>query len=282
MNAEISNKIAELEARIVQLETQAALRPASKKRASKATGGAKAPSEGNLNWVATVKETVADMCANGWEGWTDASGNVFAGSKPAVIDGRSTHVFIDTGKEANYSKGGLARASYLKAKDSPEHQEKVRARATKRAEVVAKKASGVVAEKPKRVMTDEQKAKMKAGREAAKAGREAAKAGAAPVSPVVTPVAAPVVVPVVAPVVVPVAPVAAAKPKRVRIAAKAPEPKVYDLSFNPWAHDGEDYITNERGDVLTMEGDWVGRFNGKTIDESVERPADIEAFLSSE
>ena len=32
------------------------------------------------------------------------------------------------------------------------------------------------ADKPKRVLTDEQKAKMKAGREAAKAGREAAKA----------------------------------------------------------------------------------------------------------
>lgn len=269
MNAELANKIAELEARVAQLEAQA---PA-KKRASKASKEgkeAKVPSKGNLDWIATVKGTVIDMGSNGWEGWTDASGNVFAGSKPAVIDGRNTHVFIDTGKEANYAKGGLARASYLKAKDSPEEQEKLRARAAKRAEVVAKKASGVVEEKPKRVMTDEQKAKMKAGREAAKATK------AAP-TPVVTPkpVAAPVVA---APVVA--APVAAPKAKKVKIVAKAPEPKVYDLSFNGWTFNGEDYITNERCDVLTMEGDWVGRYNGKIIDESVERPTDIDAFLS--
>jgi hypothetical protein len=267
MNAELANKVAELEARVAQLEAQA---PA-KKRASKASKegkATKAPSKGNLDWIATVKQTVIDMGANGWEGWTDASGNVFAGSKPAVIDGRNTHVFIDTGKEANYAKGGLARASYLKAKDSPEEQEKLRARAAKRAEVVAKKASGVVEEKPKRVMTDEHKAKMKAGREAAKA----AKAAPAVSTPVVTP--KPVAAPVVA------APVAAPKAKKVKIAAKAPEPKVYDLSFNGWTFNGEDYITNERGDVLTLEGDWVGRYNGKIIDEAVERPTDIDAFLS--
>jgi hypothetical protein len=67
-----------------------------------------------------------------------------------------------------------------------------------------------------------------------------------------------------------------------KIQKKKAEEKVYDLSFNAWTFNGEDYITNERGDVLSLEGDWIGRFNGKLIDESVARPTDIDAFLYME
>ena len=42
------------------------------------------------------------------------------------------------------------------------------------------------------------------------------------------------------------------------------------------------YPLEDVEDVLTMEGDWVGRFNGKIIDEKVERPTDIDEFLSTE
>jgi hypothetical protein len=264
MNSEISKKFAEQEARIAALESQVAAlsvapAPVKKgKKADKPEKEARKPSAGNVAWAAKVKETVADMVANGWESWTDASGNVFAASRPATIDGRETHVFVDTGKEPNYAKGGLARASYLKTKDSPEEQAKTRARAAKRAEVVAAKATGEAPIKPKRVLTEEQKAKMQAGR---KAKKDAA------------PAAEPAEV---------VAEVEAPKPKKVKIATKKPAPKVYDLSFNGWAFNGEDYITNERGDVLTLEGDWMGRFNGKIIDDSVERPTDIDAFLAME
>jgi hypothetical protein len=72
--------------------------------------------------------------------------------------------------------------------------------------------------KPKRTMSDEQKAKMKAGREASKAKKDAEKAGIAP-APVATPapvVTAPVVT---APVVT--APVADTKKKPVKTAKKA-------------------------------------------------------------
>ena len=62
----------------------------------------------------------------------------------------------------------------------------------------------------------------------------------------------------------------------------AAPPKVYDLSFHAWSFDGEDFITNERGDVLTLEGDWKGRFDGKMIDENVERPTDIDQYLDME
>ena len=98
---------------------------------------------------------------------------------------------------------------------------------------VASDASG--SEKKKRApMSDEQKAKMKAGREAAKAKKDAEKAGlpapepvTKPVAksvakPVAEPVAKPVAEPVVAPVAEPVvAPVAETKKKPVKTAKKA-------------------------------------------------------------
>ena len=81
-------------------------------------------------------------------------------------------------------------------------------------------ANGSATDKPKRIMSDEQKAKMKAGREAAKAKKDAEKAGIAP-APVVV-----VTVPVVA-VTTPApepAPVADTKKKTVKTAKKADTP----------------------------------------------------------
>ena len=53
--------------------------------------------------------------------------------------------------------------------------------------------------------------------------------------------------------------------------------KVIDLLLDEWEHEGITYYKNERNDVLTLENEWVGRWNGKEIDESVLEPAD---FLS--
>lgn len=293
INDSVVAKINELETTLAELRKIVGLGPLSaaaapagktkKQRAPKEAKEKRAPSEGNMAWVAKVNETVTQMRAEGWETWTDASGNVWAASKPATVDGRETHVFSDTEKEPTYPKGGLARASYLKTKDSPEELEKTRLRAEKRAEALAKKTATAAAlesgapveEKPKakRVISEEQKAKMQAGRVAAKAASAAAKeaaaaapAPAAPATPAAPAAAAP----------------AAAAPAKMKIQKKKAEEKVFDLSFNAWTFSGEDYITNERGDVLTLEGDWVGRFNGKAIDESVARPTDIDAFLDME
>ena len=254
---------AALVARVQALEA-APIKATKTKAKKESTGEKREQSEGAKAWRLKVEATVADMRANGWESWTDVSGNTFAGSKPATVDGRETHVFTDSGKEPVYPNG-LKRASYLDTKDSPEKLAKTKARADKRAATVAAKKAPASeaeaapkAEKPKRVLSEEHKAKMKAGREAKKA--------------------APAEVPeVVAEVVPEVAEKPAAKPKTV-----AKKAKVYDLNFNGWTFNGEDYISNERGDVLTMEGDWVGRFNGKIIDEKVERPTDIDEFLSTE
>jgi len=274
--AELKTTIAALETRIVALEATPTKTTKTKAKKEK-TGEPRVASAGVQAWKADVVQTVADMRANGWESWTDVSGNVFAGSKPATIDGRATHVFTDTGKEPAYPIG-LKRASFLKTKDSPEELAKTKARADKRAETVAAKKGTKVeavadgapaAEKPKRVLSQEQKDAMQAGRKKAAAAKKGE--AAAPVEEVAP--AAPVEE-AKEPVVAKPAPA-----KKVVVAKKA---KVYDLSFNSWTFNGEDYIQNERGDTLTMEGDWVGRFNGKVIDEKVERPTDIDEFLTLE
>jgi len=85
-------------------------------------------------------------------------------------------------------------------------------------------------QKPKRVMTDEQKAKMKAGREAAKARKDAEKAAAA-AAPAPAPEAE--AAPAPAPEAVPETPKKKAKkekkapdaPKKEKVAEAAPEPK---------------------------------------------------------
>jgi len=92
---------------------------------------------------------------------------------------------------------------------------------------------------------------------------------------------APTPAPVAEPTPVPAAPAPTteqeSKPKvKKTIKKPTPEPKKVDLRFYSWTHDGEDYFTNERGDVVTTEFEWVGRFNGKKIDESVPEPADLE------
>ena len=262
---ELKTTIAALESRIAALEAPAAPKTKTKAKKEKKEGEPRAASAGVQAWKTTVEQTVADMRANGWESWTDVSGNVFAGSKAATIEGRATHVFTDSGKEPAYPIG-LKRASYLKTKDSPEELAKTKARADKRAATVAAKKDSVGKGETGEPVADEvEKAKMKAGREKAAAEKKAAAA-----APAAEPAAA-------APAVE--KPAAAAPAAKKAVVKKA---KVYDLNFNGWTFNGEDYITNERGDVLTMEGDWVGRFDGKIIDEKVERPTDIDEFLTLE
>jgi len=79
------------------------------------------------------------------------------------------------------------------------------------------------------------------------------------------------------------APAAPAPPKaklQLKPKAKAAEPKTVDLKLDPWTHDGTDYLKNERNDVVSIDGEWVGRWNGTEIDESVPEPADFETLTS--
>ncbi len=130
-------------------------------------------------------------------------------------------------------------------------------------------AAAPAAEKPKRKWSDEAKAAAAAKRAAKKAApaTEAPAAADAPAADAPAPAAAEP------------KKTAAIKPKKAAAPPPAPEKK-FDLSLFEWTHDGKDYYTNDRGDVVTTDFEWVGRFDGKSIDETVPEPADLsEATL---
>ena len=73
----------------------------------------------------------------------------------------------------------------------------------------------------------------------------------------------------------------AAKPAAKKtVVPKPAAKKVVDLLLDPWTHDGSDYLKNERGDVVSADGEWVGRWTGSEIDESVPEPSDFETLTS--
>jgi hypothetical protein len=67
-------------------------------------------------------------------------------------------------------------------------------------------------------------------------------------------------------------------------AAKTPLPsspkgKKLDLSFFPWTHEGTDYFTNDRRDVLSVDMEWLGRFDGAKIVEAPEATDLLEVTM---
>jgi hypothetical protein len=126
-------------------------------------------------------------------------------------------------------------------------------------------------------MTDEQKAAAKAKKEAKKAAEATAvtteevemaaeEVEDAEADGAQTPVPAPVPEPVKKAPLVKIAPKAVAKPKKL------------DLSLFSWTFKGTEYLTNDRKDIVdATTGEWIGRFDGTKIDESVTEPADLAA-----
>ena len=300
-----------LEIRVAELERQVAALQQSKPKAVKSVKAeAAAPkaepvepkekSTAQSGWAELLASTVADMRQNGWPAWTSLTDDtVFAASE--LKSGK--HVFSAgplAGKEASPAVGGMARASFLKLEADPVAAAKARESRVKRLAKVAENASSkkssksstgsaekaepvadavVIAApaaeaKAKRVLSPEHKAKMLAAAAAAREVKKAAKAAEAAPAPSAAVVAS---APAVAPSATPV------KAKKAVTAAPSAPVKVQkplDLNFSPWTHEADEYIKNERGDVLTFpEAEWVGRFDGKKIDESVARPDDIDEYL---
>ena len=300
-----------LEIRVAELERQVAALQQSKPKAVKSVKAeAAAPkaepvepkekSTAQSGWAELLASTVADMRQNGWPAWTSLTDDtVFAASE--LKSGK--HVFSAgplAGKEASPAVGGMARASFLKLEADPVAAAKARESRVKRLAKVAENASSkkssksstgsaekaepvadavVIAApaaeaKAKRVLSPEHKAKMLAAAAAAREVKKAAKAAEAAPAPSAAVVAS---APAVAPSATPV------KAKKAVTAAPSAPVKVQkplDLNFSPWTHEETEYIKNERGDVLTFpEAEWVGRFDGKKIDESVARPDDIDEYL---
>jgi hypothetical protein len=165
-------------------------------------------------------------------------------------------------------------------------------------------AAAVAAEKPKKVLTDEQKAKMKAGREAA-----AAKKAAAATAPATAPAAAAATATAEAEatdgnasdtssqkrrgpkklsemsaeeLAAHKAKVAERKEKKVVPPLPAsPAPVAEEEGHTVFAEfpfKGVSYLRNKRGDILNQEYEWVGRYDSakKLIDTKFPKPSDLE------
>jgi hypothetical protein len=131
-------------------------------------------------------------------------------------------------------------------------------------EAAAEPAVAPAAEKPKRVISQEQKDKMKAGRERAAAAKKAAAAGSAPVAVAETP----------APVAAAAAPVAEAEAEEWK-SIKLKTGSGFQLYlWNP----ANNHCYNRESDG--GQGEWAGVFNPKTktIDSSVPEPSEDEDF----
>jgi len=302
-----------LELRVAELERQVAALQQSKPKVVKSVKAEavepkaepkaepKEKSTAQSGWAELLASTVADMRQNGWPAWTSLTDDsVFPASELKA----GKHVFSAgplAGKEASPAVGGMARASFLKLEADPVAAAKARESRVKRLAKVAENASSkkssksstgsaekaepvadavVIAApaaeaKPKRVLTPEHKAKMLAAAAAAREVKKAAKAAEAAPAPVVVASA-----PASAPAAPSATPVKAKKTVTAAPSAPVKVQKPLDLNFSPWTHEETEYIKNERGDVLTFpEAEWVGRFDGKKIDESVARPDDIDEYL---
>lgn len=223
-------------------------------------------------WMTLIADTVTDMKANGWTEWTDVDGNLWNGSRPqTATDAKgqkvSDHVYdggANDGKPPSHALGGMKRASFLKGQSDPAHTAKSKAYRDGLAE--KRSASSVGSAEKEAPVADEPK--KKAGRPRKPKAAEALTEPAAATEEFTeveasTPAATP------------------AKAKKVVMAPK--KAKKVDLSFFPWEHAGKTYITNDRGDVIEPEeGVWVGRFNGTTIDESIEEPSDLDGVTMRE
>ena len=64
-----------------------------------------------------------------------------------------------------------------------------------------------------------------------------------------------------------------------RAAYRAP---MVDLTLERWEHDGTEYYRNDAGDVISTDGEWLGRWTGSAIDTSVPEPAYFDSLTTRE
>jgi hypothetical protein len=73
-----------------------------------------------------------------------------------------------------------------------------------------------------------------------------------------------------------------------RTSAPAPKPKKMpkqpkkplDRFLESWLHEGQEFLKNERGDVLNMQGDWVGHWDGTSFDFTAPEPEDFQQLTT--
>jgi hypothetical protein len=72
----------------------------------------------------------------------------------------------------------------------------------------------------------------------------------------------------------------AAKKAAAAPAAAAAAPVNFNLKFETFSYEGEDCWQNERGDTLSPDGFWMGRFEGGKLNTSVAQPGDVEPHIA--
>lgn len=261
----------------LQLSESKSKAPKGRAKKSKPGGIAEKADRPPTAWNIFLKETVDEMKTNGWPSWTGLDGVSYGASEKVMLKDKSgaehqAWVYSDgpfKGKEVTPAQGGMTRASFLKAEADPVAKEKALKWQAKLAEKKAASAGSSTAvsgdegdsaeKKPRKPQSEETKAAAAVKRAATKAAKAtpAASVGGSGSAPAAA--ASPPPVPKAA--------------KKMVIGGGAKKP--VDLSFYPWEHGGVDYYTNDRSDVVSTEFDWVGRFNGKEIDETVEAPEDL-------
>ena len=288
--AELEQSVAELRQSVAELKATPAPATAVKakkpKKAPSAEGEAKPP-KAPSDWNRLYLQTVADMKENGWESWTDLNGKLWPPSKAEKVTvkdkktGAESESYVfdggeEDGKPPSPSLGGMVRASYLRSLTDPKAKAKAEAYHAKLAEKRSNSSVGSAApEEPegevkkggRPKMTEEQKAAAKLKREAKKAAAAAAAAAPEPEaeeSTTPTLVASPMV-----------GGGGSAPPPKKAVKKAVKQAVVVDLNFRAWEHEGQSLFKNGRGDVISEEHEWLGRFDGSEIDESVPEPDDL-------
>jgi hypothetical protein len=64
-----------------------------------------------------------------------------------------------------------------------------------------------------------------------------------------------------------------------RAAQLARERKV-DLTLDLWKHESVEYYRNDAGDVISLDGEWVGRWTGSAIDTAAPEPAYFDSLAT--
>ena len=304
--AEHSQSIAELNAK-PQPEPPKSKGRAKKTKEPKPEGAEAEPKKTN-DWTAFVSQTVAEMKESGWEAFQSADGIEWPASRREgeqyVYDGGE-----HDGKAPSHSKGGMVRASYLRNQNNPEAEAKSKAY---RAGLAEKRSTGSVAsaqpegeptsKKGRPKMTEEQKAAAKVKRDAKKAAAQAVESkeeeemaaeeagfqsvdegSTTPKGPPPQPqqskasvggASTPAKTSVGGSGKTTIAGGSLSKISSAITSKKAAE-KTPDLSLFGWTFKGVEYYKNDRGDVLTYDFTWVGRFNGVSIDKTVQNPLDM-------
>jgi hypothetical protein len=154
-------------------------------------------------------------------------------------------------------------------------------RKAKESDAASEAGSEPKAEKPKRVLSDEQKAKMKEGREKKKAEKDAAKAAEkAAVATETETETEPKKPAAVGPTVAAVA----APPKKSFAKKEVKKERVYSLAeLQDWKEievEGESLGVNQRGDVINGDGEFQGHWDGKTLNREAPLPADWDTVMA--